>query len=227
MYTTTQIREMMAEKEAQVRGLAQFGVVLTEDQIRATMQEYYRTLEKEGIIPDLETQVSVSPANPQNPVQHFEYNEITDLYLPHLDEETKNEAIKLANKIELLRMSINERVERGVIIPDAEMASLNNMIKSFKKMTRTDYYHATTDKVKRGVSKVVDFTFGTVVGELDNRSQEFVTGVEDVTCDLIDGASKLASTSIDFTSNLTQGAVRLGGKAVRGVLKTGFGLFRK
>lgn len=224
MYTTTQIREMMAEKEAQVRGLAQFGVVLTEDQIRATMQEYYRTLEEEGIIPDLETQVSVTP---QNPVQHFEYSEITDLYLPHLDEETKSEAIKLANKIELLRISINERVERGVIISDAEMASLNNMIKSFKKMTRTDYYHATTDKVKRGVSKVVDFTFGTVVSELDNRSQEFVTGVEDVTCNLIDGASKLASTSIDFTSNLTQGVVRLGGKTVKGVLKTGFGLFRK
>lgn len=155
----------------------------------------------------------------------YEYQEIKDLCLPGISDEDKAKAIVLANQIELLNISINQRVESGVVVPKAEMLSLKNMMKLFKKITKSDFFSKVQSAAYNGTTSVIGVK-NAFIGLVEDKTNNVITDLSDTTCNLIDNVELLATETLKFGFVFTKGVVKLVADTSTDVLKVGFNVIR-
>lgn len=171
-------------------------------------------------------QAAANNAPAQEPVKEapkftYEYVEITDLHVPHLTDEEKAEAIALANKIEKIRMSTIKRQEAGIQVPDIEIDNLSAMLKDFRKLTGVGFF-GIANVATRGLKQKV----GVFMEKAEVKSEMVINGLEETADDVIDSVVALGVETIKFGGVFAKGTLNIGSTATKGLLKTGFGLFR-
>lgn len=151
----------------------------------------------------------------------YEYQEVEDLYLPHLSEEDKEKAIKLANEIEKLRVSINERQNAYIQVSDIEIDNLNVMVKDFRKLTGISFYGAI---LKAGRGAKVKFTGAIEV--IDVKSEQAINDLQGTANGVIDDVVALGVETLKFGGVFAKGTLSIGATATKGLIKTGLNLFK-
>ena len=159
-------------------------------------------------------------ANTCDSVETYDYQPISDLDLPHLNNTKKALAIDLANKIRQAEISIEQRNAQQIVVSKDEIDCLSEMRKEYKALVGQNFissiktakfgdvqkvFKNTVEGIKKGVVIVAD----TGVAITDTA--------EEISCDLIDGVSKLAIDTINFGGTIAKGGVGLTASALRSV----------
>lgn len=151
----------------------------------------------------------------------YEYKEIKDLHLPNMDAETKAKAIALANKIEMVKVSIDERQNKFIAVSDVELQDLNAMIKDFRKITGSSF----TGMI-RNATRGAKVVYTDTVVKAEVKVTQAIDDLGDTAGNVIDGVVALGVETLKFGGVFTKGTLNIGSSAVKGILKTGFNLIK-
>lgn len=164
---------------------------------------------------------SNTEAKEEKPKMTFEYVEIKDLHLPNLSEEDKAKAIALANEIEKLRISINQRQDQSISVSDIEIQNFNAMVKDFRKITGVSFYGVIHNAVRGAKVK-----FSVALEKADAKSAQAIDDLQETANGVIDGFVALGVETLKFGGVFAKGTLNIGSTATKGLLKTGFNLFK-
>lgn len=157
----------------------------------------------------------------EEPEMTFEYVEIKDLHLPNLSAEDKAKAIALANEIEKLRISINQRQNESISVSDIEIQNYNTMVKDFRKITGVSFYGMIHNAVRGAKVK-----FSVTIEKVDVKSARAIDDLQETANGVIDGVVALGVETLKFGGVFAKGTLNIGSTATKGILKTGFNLFK-
>lgn len=150
--------------------------------------------------------------------QKYTYEVITDLYIPGLSQEDYEKALDLANRIEMLKVSIFNKREEKKVITDAELDNLDAMKRAYQDLTGTGAYAS----IKTAGKKALGY-YGIVINAVEERSTELVNNVfnkEGLLDTAVDGVVDIASSTLKLSGALVKSVSHLGADLTTGTIST-------